>query len=129
MTFLLITLTPFISQCKKYYDEIFGSTNVFGSLNDSVLIQEFLEGKEYVVDSVSVEGVHKTVAIWEYDKRAANGAKFVYYGMRLYESESGEREEVRSVYRGAERRRLRLAQGAKPSWTLLSLRTFLSRIV
>ena len=49
--------------------------------------------QEYVVDSVSIEGIHKTVAIWEYDKRSANGAKFVYYGMRLYESETGERED------------------------------------
>ena len=75
-----------------------GSTNVFGHLNTSVLVQEFLSGKEYVVDSVSVEGIHKTVSIWEYDKRPANGAKFVYYGMRLYESEDGEREKALVEY-------------------------------
>mmetsp|Transcript_20191 Transcript_20191/g.42283 ORF Transcript_20191/g.42283 Transcript_20191/m.42283 type:complete len:494 (-) Transcript_20191:89-1570(-) len=81
------------SEVTNYYNEIIGSTNVFGHLNTSVLVQEFLAGKEYVVDSVSVEGVHKTVAIWEYDKRPANGAQFVYYGMRLYESGDGAREE------------------------------------
>lgn len=67
-------------------------------LNSSVLVQEFLAGKEYVVDSVSVEGIHKTVAIWEYDKREANNAKFVYYGMRLFESDSGEREDALVAY-------------------------------
>jgi biotin carboxylase len=76
-----------------YYGDIINSTNVFGHLNTSVLVQEFLSGKEYVVDSVSVEGVHKTVAIWEYDKRPTNGAQFVYYGMRLYESSDGSREQ------------------------------------
>ncbi|GMH73827.1 hypothetical protein TrRE_jg10511 [Triparma retinervis] len=52
-------------EVEGYYNEIINSTNVFGHLNTSVLVQEFLAGKEYVVDSVSVEGIHKTVAIWE----------------------------------------------------------------
>ncbi len=87
-----------LEECRRYYDEIFVSKNVFGHVNDSVLIQEFLEGKEYVVDSVSVDGIHKTVAIWEYDKRACNGAQFVYYGMRLYETEDGGREDALVKY-------------------------------
>jgi hypothetical protein len=47
---------------------------------------------------LSVEGHHRTVAIWEYDKRSVNGAQFVYYGMRLYESEDGEREDALVKY-------------------------------
>lgn len=47
------------------------------------MIQEFLEGKEYVVDTVSRNGVHKVVTIWEYDKRQCNGADFIYFGLRL----------------------------------------------
>ena len=82
--------------------------NGIGLINESVLVQEFLVGKEYVIDKVrpppcgrarllldpcpplplhpsqvSRDGVHKLVAIWEYDKRSVNGANFVYYGMRL----------------------------------------------
>lgn len=56
------------------------------------LCRSFLKGKEYVVDSVSLEGQHKCVAIWEYDKRPINGAQFVYFGMRLYQSDDGARE-------------------------------------
>ena len=48
----------------------------------SVLCQEFLKGTEYVVDHVSRDGVHKTCMIWVYDKRVANGANFVYFGMK-----------------------------------------------
>lgn len=40
-------------------------------------------GQEYVVDTVSCNGHHKCVAVWKYDKRDANGAKFVYHGMTL----------------------------------------------
>ena len=57
----------------------------------SVLCQEFLhDGKEYVVDQVSRDGVHKTVMIWVYDKRPANGSAFVYHGMVPVSSDSAE---------------------------------------
>ena len=49
----------------------------------AVLVQEYLEGQEYVVDMVSRDGVHKVVAIWAYDRRPANGAGFVCFGQRL----------------------------------------------
>lgn len=48
-----------------------------------MLLQEYLQGVEYVVDTVSRNGVHKCVAIWRYDKREFNGAPFVYFGMQL----------------------------------------------
>ena len=57
-----------------------------GLLNEGVLVQEFLDGIEYVVDSVSRDGVHKTTAVWEYDKRSINGANFVYFGMRIMDA-------------------------------------------
>ena len=47
----------------------------------NVLVQEFLHGDEWVVDSVSRDGEHKAVALWRYDKREANGAPFVYFGI------------------------------------------------
>jgi len=47
------------------------------------VIQEFLEGKEYVIDTVSVDGFHKVVTVWEYDKRPCNDSPFVYFGLRL----------------------------------------------
>ena len=47
----------------------------------SVLLQEQLEGVEWVVDTVSRAGEHKVVALYRYDKGAANGAPFVYFGM------------------------------------------------
>jgi len=40
------------------------------------------------VDTVSRDGVHKLACIWVYDKREANGAKFVYFGMRVVDGHS-----------------------------------------
>ena len=47
------------------------------------MVQEYLQGKEYVVDTVSLNGVHKCAALWEYDRRPTNGAGFVLHGQRL----------------------------------------------
>ena len=38
---------------------------------------------QYVVDTVSRDGVHKCVAIWKYIKFPLNGAENVFYGQRL----------------------------------------------
>jgi len=74
-------------EVKEACDAIVGHCNATGSFNSEVLVQEFLSGTEYVVDSVSKDGQHKVVAVWEYDKRAVNGAPFVYFGMRLLDPE------------------------------------------
>uniref|UniRef100_A0A7S4SP54 ATP-grasp domain-containing protein n=1 Tax=Alexandrium monilatum TaxID=311494 RepID=A0A7S4SP54_9DINO len=55
--------------------------HIFGLQNKEVLCQEFLRGREYVVDHVSRDGEHKTMMVWVYDKRPANGAEFVEHGM------------------------------------------------
>jgi hypothetical protein len=77
-----------VSQASAAFAAIMGRENVFGCKNDAVLVQEFLEGKEYIVDTVSKDGVHKVVALWEYDKRSiivqekheSKVHDFVYYG-------------------------------------------------
>lgn len=69
------------------FSRIAGKKNGLGLVNDGALCQEFLAGKEYVVDKVSLDGVHKLVAIWQYDKRVCNGANFVYFGMKLVSSQ------------------------------------------
>ncbi len=50
------------------------------------LCQEYLHGREYVVDGVCRDGVYKITAIWCYDKRSVNNANFVYFGMQLCDS-------------------------------------------
>lgn len=82
-----------LEEAKIAFNVILGDQNLFGETNDKVLVQEFLSGKEYVVDCVSKDGMHKCVAIWVYDKAPCNGSKFVYFGVNLFESEDGVIEE------------------------------------
>lgn len=70
------------------FSRIMGTMNGIGLSNECVLVQEYLKGKEYVIDKVSLDGVHKLVGIWEYEKRSVNGANFVYFGMRLMSPDS-----------------------------------------
>lgn len=81
-------------EVKEACAAIVGHCNATGSFNSEVLVQEYLSGTEYVVDSVSRDGNHKVVAVWEYDKRAVNGAPFVYFGMRLMDSQDATAQEL-----------------------------------
>merc|ERR1711972_1317387 len=49
--------------------EIVGKVNPKGGVNDTVALQEFLAGEEYIVDTVSKNGRHLCVAIWSQGKR------------------------------------------------------------
>ena len=78
-----VTLCQSIVDVQNAFGNIMGKTNGLGLVNKAVLVQEYLEGQEYVVDMVSRDGEHKVAAIWAYDRRPANGAHFVCHGQRL----------------------------------------------
>jgi len=61
-----------------------------GEIGGTAVVQEYLDGKEYVIDTVSRDGNHKLSAMWCYDKRPANGAKFVNFGMQSVNPNSAE---------------------------------------
>jgi hypothetical protein len=88
-----VSLCESKDELKACLGRIVGATNKMGMANYAAVVQEYLEGPEYVVDTVSRDGVHKLSAIWVYDKRSENGAKFVYFGMRTVDprSDLGER--------------------------------------
>jgi biotin carboxylase len=69
-------------------------TNLCGNKNASALVQEYLEGTEYVVDTVSRGGKHKVTAMWRYDKRKVNGGAFVYFGLYLEETSAPDKQEM-----------------------------------
>ncbi|TYZ68349.1 hypothetical protein PybrP1_012567 [[Pythium] brassicae (nom. inval.)] len=78
-----VFLCTSLDEVKRAFGNIQGKINGLGLENTATLVQEFLDGTEYVVDTVSRNGVHKVVAVWEYDKRVVNGAPFVYFGVLL----------------------------------------------
>lgn len=60
------------------FERIIGDINACGIKNTEVLAQEFLSGKEYIVNSVSLEGEHYICDIWQYRKRDMPGYSKIY---------------------------------------------------
>lgn len=59
-----------------------GRTNVEGSVNEELVVMEVFEGEEWVVNSVSRDGVHKVTDVWQGPPKVIlevdGGAQFVY---------------------------------------------------
>jgi biotin carboxylase len=53
---------------RPLFDQIYGLLNEFGLRNDAVLLQEYAEGTEYLIDSYSVDGTHGLVDVCRYTK-------------------------------------------------------------
>lgn len=85
-----VKLCQNFQEAKEHFHLLMESQMVNGGKCPAVLCQEFLRGTEYVVDHVSRDGIHKTVMVWYYDKRPANGNAFVYFGCVPVDSESPE---------------------------------------
>lgn len=65
-------------QVRLAHEAIVGKVNMLGLLNQESIIQEFLEGDEYFINSVSLHGQHVVCDIWRHNKRGLNGFDFVY---------------------------------------------------
>lgn len=95
-----VKLCSTVEEAKSHFELLMAGQRSMGADGAAVLCQEFLQGKEYVIDHVSRDGEHKTVMVWVYDKRHANGSAFVYYGMLPVDAESPEAKVVISYTRG-----------------------------
>lgn len=58
--------------------KILNSVNMLGGTNTSVVLQEFLEGREWVVDTVSCEGHHVVTNVSRYSKSILADGSIVY---------------------------------------------------
>eukprot|EP00548_Thalassiothrix_antarctica_P001956 CAMPEP_0194145846 /NCGR_PEP_ID=MMETSP0152-20130528/18861_1 /TAXON_ID=1049557 /ORGANISM="Thalassiothrix antarctica, Strain L6-D1" /LENGTH=954 /DNA_ID=CAMNT_0038846195 /DNA_START=80 /DNA_END=2944 /DNA_ORIENTATION=+ len=95
-----VKLCHTFDEARSHFDLLMKSQMVNGGACGSVLCQEFLRGKEYVVDHVSRDGIHKTMMVWVYDKRPVNGADFVYFACEPVDSNSSEAKIVIPYIRG-----------------------------
>lgn len=63
---------------RECFDRINGAVNPYGQRNAGVLVQEFAEGTEFVVDMFSAGGRHGLVEVCQYRKRAAGNRLGLY---------------------------------------------------
>jgi biotin carboxylase len=80
-------------------DRILAGANVLGCRNHAVLVQEFLFGTEYIVDTVNRDGRRKTTAIWQYNRPpTAENGEFVSYDAMTLLPYAGERQQALQSY-------------------------------
>ena len=59
-------------------EEVFSQKGIYGNDIGELLIQEQIEGEEYVVNTVSCNGVHRITSIWKYKKEKTSEGGNVY---------------------------------------------------
>lgn len=58
--------------------ELFHKKNYYGGDIDELLVQERIKGEEYIVNTVSCEGLHRVTLIWRYHKVKTNEGAIIY---------------------------------------------------
>ena len=80
-------------------EEEFDKTDYFGRREGALIMQERIEGVEYIVNTVSRGGVHRVTDIWVYDKVRRDQSGNAYnYARILRKLEAGHRELVEYAY-------------------------------
>ncbi|MER5401735.1 ATP-grasp domain-containing protein [Streptomyces sp. NPDC002599] len=54
------------------------SRDIFGAANTEILVQSYLKGTEYIVDTVSADGEHYACGVWQYEKTLLPSGKNIY---------------------------------------------------
>ena len=75
--------------------EVFNLTGVYGNELTELVIQERINGQEYVVDTVSCNGIHRVTLVWKYNKvKTSEGGNIYDYDITVNELGIGEAELV-----------------------------------
>ncbi|WP_407461565.1 ATP-grasp domain-containing protein [Methanobrevibacter sp.] len=83
--------------------ELFNDYNCYGDENAELLVQEYIEGEEYIVNTVSSEGKHRVTLIWKYSKVKTSDGSVIYDIMETVDELSlGEAEMVEYAYNVAD---------------------------
>lgn len=77
--------------------------NCFGNENTELLVQEYIEGEEYIVNTVSSLGKHRVTLVWKYSKVKTSDGSVIYDIMEtLDELSLGEAEMIEYAYKVAD---------------------------
>jgi hypothetical protein len=63
---------------RRAFPAILTARDIFDDRNEQVLVQSYLAGTEYIVDTVGVDGHTVVCGVWEYDKRLLRNGKPIY---------------------------------------------------
>jgi len=86
-------------ELSQHMDSLLSSRDLFGRPICEVLLQEYIDGTEYIVNTVSCGGVHRVTDIWVYNKIAIGSEGNAYdYARLVTRLEPGQRALVEYAY-------------------------------
>ena len=84
-------------------NQLFDNVNYYGDEIDELLIQERINGTEYIVNTVTHKGIHRVTLIWKYNKVRTSEGAIVYDSCEtVNELGLGEAEMVEYAYKVAD---------------------------
>ena len=79
--------------------EIFNKNNAYGDVNTELLVQERINGEEYIVNTTSCEGIPRLISMWKYEKIQTSEGAIVYDTIKSVKKLNlGEAEMVEYAY-------------------------------
>jgi len=78
---------------RNAFEKELNEKNFVGIVNTKLLVQQFLDGPEYVVDAVSYEGKHLVLGMWKYSKAKNTETKAITYEYSDFLPYSGEAQD------------------------------------
>lgn len=89
-----------IKEAEDHYEHLLVSANGLSSDNKTVLIQEFIGGTEYIVNTLSCDGEHMLTDVWVYEKVFQNDGTIAYdYSKLIKDLEPGNTEMIEYAYK------------------------------
>jgi len=79
-----VSICSTFEELETAFQKIINQVNILGTMNNNVLVESFLKGEEYVVNSVSCQGKHIVNDLWAYRKKLVNG-RLIYGREELLE--------------------------------------------
>lgn len=83
-----------LDQALQAVRDVLGAVNIFGRFNTCAVIQDFLEGREWVVDTVSCDGKHVVTNISRYLKTVLEDGSIVYRHAEFLSASNSEYSEL-----------------------------------
>ena len=71
------------SELEKWTSNMLGQKNWSGSINQELLVQEYISGTEYIINCISRNGTHVMTDMWVYNKVAVGDSGICYDSIRL----------------------------------------------